>query len=566
MFGSTVTINKHTMTTPFSRTVLTAFFCLFAFLFGAFVQERTVSITRDTIAHAEQLIGLNFTDAKRDSMLQSLNELRANYDSLRRVSLPNSVAPALYFNPMPADFKFDKASQPMVLSRQPSIDLPNNRDDLAFYSVRELAVLIRTKKISSLELTRFFLERLKKYDAKLLCVVSLTEARALEQAARADRELAAGTYRGVLHGIPYGLKDLFAVKGTKTTWGSVPYKDQTIDEDATVYKKLDAAGAVLVAKFTLGELAQGDVWFGGMTRNPWNLEQGSSGSSAGSAAAVSAGLVPFAIGTETLGSIVSPSTRCGVTGLRPTFGRVSRHGAMALSWSMDKIGPICRTVEDCAIVFEAIRGSDGLDKTVVDAPFAFDGTAPLKTFKVGYLKSAFEQPSPTASFDSLALVKLRALGAELVPIELPTLPIQAMRIILVAEAAAAFDELTRSGRDSLMVRQHRGAWPNTFRQSRFIPAVEYLQANRVRTRLIEEMNGVMAKIDVFIAPSFVGNQLTLTNLTGHPCVVVPNGFARNGSPVSVSFIGKLYGEAATLAVAKHYQDATDFHKRHPKLP
>ncbi len=554
------------MTTLFSRAVFTTFFCLFAFLFGALMQERPAGITRETIAHAEQLIGLNFTDAKRDSMRQSLNELRANYDSLREVPLPNSVAPALYFNPVPVNFKFDKASQPMALSAQPSVDLPTNRDDLAFYSVRELAMLIRTKKISSMELTRFFLERLKKYDAKLLCVVSLTEARALEQAARADRELAAGTYRGILHGIPYGLKDLFAVKGTKTTWGSVPYKDQTIDEDATVYKKLDAAGAVLVAKFTLGELAQGDVWFGGMTRNPWNLEQGSSGSSAGSASAVSAGLVPFAIGTETLGSIVSPSTRCGVTGLRPTFGRVSRHGAMALSWSMDKIGPICRTVEDCAIIFDAIRGSDGLDKTVVDAPFSYDGNAPLKQFKVGYLKSAFEQSSPTKSFDSLALVKLRALGAELIPIDLPTLPIQAMRIILVAEAAAAFDDLTRSGRDSLMVRQHRGAWPNTFRQSRFIPAVEYLQANRVRTRLIEEMNTVMANVDVFIAPSFVGNQLTLTNLTGHPCVVAPNGFAQNGSPVSISFIGKLYGEAATLAVAKHYQDATDFHKRHPKLP
>ena len=345
----------------------------------------------------------------------------------------------------------------------------------------------------------------------------------------------------------------------------MPYKDQIIDEDATVVKRLEEAGAVLLAKLTMGALAWGDVWFGGKTRNPWNPEQGSSGSSAGSAAATAAGLVGFSIGTETWGSIVSPSTRCGVTGLRPTFGRVSRYGAMALSWSMDKIGPICRSVDGCALVFNAIYGPDGKDLTVIDLPFDWNPSLDLKDIRIGYLKKAFERDYRNKKNDEASLKVLRSLGAELVPFDLPELPVRALSFILNAEASAAFDELTRSNRDDLLVRQIKEAWPNVFRQARFIPAVEYIQANRIRTLLIQEMAQKMKRIDVYIAPSFGDNNLLLTNLTGHPAVVVPNGFNEKGSPTSISFIGNLLEEAKTLRVAKAFQDATDFHLKHPKL-
>jgi Asp-tRNA(Asn)/Glu-tRNA(Gln) amidotransferase A subunit family amidase len=442
--------------------------------------------------------------------------------------------------------------------------LPSNRDDLAFYSVRELGELIRTKQISSIELTKFFLERLKKYDSQLHCVVSLTEDLALKQATKADAEIKAGKYRGYLHGIPYGAKDLLAVKGYKTTWGARPYKDQIIDNDATVVQRLEQAGAVLCAKLTLGALAMGDVWFGGKTLNPWDLKRGSSGSSAGSASSVSAGLLPFAIGSETLGSIVSPSTECGTTGLRPTFGRVPRTGAMALSWSMDKLGPICRTVEDCAIVLNAIQSPDNQDFTCMKAPFNYDGTKGLQGTKIAYIKSDFERKYPNKSTDSLTLATLKKLGAELIPIELPTLPSNEISFLLGVEAAAAFDELTLSGRDDLLVRQGKNAWPNAFRGARFVPAVEYLQANRHRTSLIQAMEKTLKGIDVYVSPSF-GRNLTMTNLTGHPCVVLPNGFRAEGRPMSITFMGKLFGEAKLLQVAKAYQDATDFHKKHPKL-
>ncbi len=374
-----------------------------------------------------------------------------------------------------------------------------------------------------------------------------------------------GNTRGPLHGIPFGVKDLLAVKGYKTTWGSVPYKDQIIDEDATVVKRLEDAGAVLVAKLTMGELAMGDVWYGGRTRNPWNYKQGSSGSSAGSAAATAAGLVAFSIGTETLGSIVSPSTRCGTTGLRPTYGRVSRAGAMALSRLMDKIGPICRTVEDCALVFNAIYGPDGKDQTLYDAPFNYDPQVDWRKLRIGYLKADFDSVKFNKTISDSVLTVLRRLGAKLVPIEVPKPSVEGLSIILEAEAAAAFDELTRSGKDDLMVRQNKGAWPNSFRSSRFIPAVEYIEANRVRYLVIQEMQKLMSSIDVYVAPSFGGSNLLLTNLTGHPCVVLPDGFTKEGTPASISFIGQLFGEAKLLAVAKAYQDATDFHLRNPKL-
>jgi Asp-tRNA(Asn)/Glu-tRNA(Gln) amidotransferase A subunit family amidase len=376
-----------------------------------------------------------------------------------------------------------------------------------------------------------------------------------------------GEYLGPLHGIPFGAKDLLAVKGAPTTWGATPYRDQVIDETATVVRKLDQAGAVLVAKLTLGALAWGDVWFDGMTRNPWNLEEGSSGSSAGSASAVAAGLVPFAIGTETLGSIVSPSTRCGVTGLRPTFGRVSRSGAMALSWTMDKIGPIARSATDCAMVFDAIRGPDGRDPTVVDLPFPYRHDQDLTGLRIGYLESVFDQDYPGKEQDHEALRELRYRGVDLVPIEFPLEEMginpSDLGIILSAEAAAAFQELTLSGRDDELVRQVRWAWPNVFRTAHFIPAVEYIQANRQRTRLMEMMTAVFREVDVYITPSFAGESLMITNLTGHPQVVVPAGFIDEDSPHSISFVGRLYDEATLLTVARIFQESTSWHKKTP---
>ena len=523
------------------------------------------TIEKENISNTEKIIGLEFTDAERDSMIGFLDEQLTNYKKIREVELNNSTPPAILFNPIPAGFDFPKERKPLRFSDYSYAKIPNNKNELAFFSIGELSELIRTKQITSVELTEYFIQRLKKYDPILHCVITLTEERALNQAKLMDEEIKSGMYRGPLHGIPFGVKDLLATKDYKTTWGSVPFKDQMIDEDATVIKKLEDAGAVLVAKLTMGELAWGDVWFGEKTRNPWDTANGSSGSSAGSASAVSAGLIPFAIGTETWGSIVSPSTVCGTTGLRPTYGRVSRTGAMALSWSMDKIGTICRTAEDLAIVFNTINGSDGIDQTLYDASFTYDYNIDFKDLKIGYLKNDFYKKYDFHDNDSITLAKLTELGAELIPIELPKLPINDLSIILSAEAGAAFDELTRSNKDDLLVRQIKNAWPNSFRASRFISAVEYINANRIRYMLIQEMQKIMEKVDLYIAPSWEGDNLLLTNLTGHPCVVLPNGFSEKGTPTSISFIGGLFDEGKLIAFAKSYQDAIQFHKQHPPL-
>jgi len=522
-------------------------------------------LAREDVVHAEKLIGLQFSDAKRDSMLDGLKEQLDNYQNLRKVSLPNDVPLALQFNPIPLGMKLETSKRAFKMSPVPKVSVPADLEDLAFHSVGQLAQLIKSRKVTSELLTKMYLSRLKKYGPKLECVITLTEDLALEQARGADREIAAGKYRGPLHGIPYGAKDLLATKGIRTTWGSVPYKEQVINEDATVIKRLQAAGAVLLAKLTMGELAWGDVWFGGMTRNPWNYEQGSSGSSAGSAAATAAGLVAFSIGTETYGSIVSPSTRCGTTGLRPTYGRVSRKGAMGLSWSMDKIGPICRTVEDCALVFNAICGPDGQDQTLYDMPFNYDPAVNLSKLRIGYFKSAFDSAKGDRENNEAALGTLRALGVDLIPVEFQKYPVNDLGIILAAEAGAAFDELTRSGKEDMLVRQIKDAWPNVFRLSRFIPAVEYIQANRIRYLAIQDMAKVMNDIDVYVSPPYGGDNLLLTNLTGHPCVVLPNGFSKEGVPTSITFVGRLFGEAIVLAVAKKFQDATGFHLKHPTL-
>lgn len=528
------------------------------------------SLTAETLGCAERVAGLEFSPENRDLMLKGVNDQHQAFAALRQVPLPNQVAPALRFATVdtPATAIGGAAADQEALLVP--TERPDNDEELAFLPVVALAYLVRTGQVSSLELTNLALERLRGFDPHLHCVVTLTEERALAQARRADVELASGTWRGPLHGIPWGAKDLLAVAGYPTTWGAEPFREQVIEEDATVVRRLDDAGAVLVAKLTLGELAMGDVWFGGMTRNPWNLEQGSSGSSAGSAAAVAAGLVPFAIGSETRGSIISPCTRCGATGLRPTFGRVSRHGAMALAWSMDKLGPITRSVSDCALVMAAIHGADGRDETARDLPFPWDPALPATGMRLGVLTEAFEAPregqEEWRNLDLEVLDVLRHLEVELVPMALPDLPLRAMDFILGVEAAAAFDELTRSGRDALLARQSEIAWPNRFRQARMVPAVEYLQANRVRALAMQEMERILTGLDGFVAPSFGGQALPLTNLTGHPAVVLPNGFRSDGTPTSITFTGTLFGEARLLGLARAYQQATDFHTRRPLLP
>lgn len=541
--------------------------CGFSFVCGAFITQKLENspITIAVVNEAEKLIGIDFSPAQADSMLNGLNDHEKAYEELRKLHLKNEVVPALNFNPIPVGFVYPDKTNGFLLDKRSIITLPADKNELAFYTIRQLADLIRTKKISSVELTKFFLERLKKYDPKLLFVVNYTEELALKQAAQADAEIKAGHYRGVLHGIPFGVKDLLSVKGYKTTWGSVPYKNQTLDVDATVVKKLEAAGAVLVAKLTLGELASGDLWFGGRTKNPWDITRGSSGSSAGPASAVSAGCLPFAIGSETLGSIVSPSTECGDTGLRPSFGRVSKTGAMALSWTMDKLGPITRSAEDCAIVFNAIQGTDTQDLSTIPAAFKYDGNQKtLKGWKVGYLKADFDRNRFNKTSDSSTLIKLKELGAELIPIELPKLPYSSLRFILETESGAAFQELVLNHQDDLIVNQRKGGWPNLFRTAQLVPAVEYIQANRVRTMVIQDWYEKLKGLDMYIAPSFSGN-LVLTNLTGNPCVVLPNGFNKQGRPLSITFMGQLFGEGKILEAAKIYQDATDFNKQHPKL-
>jgi Asp-tRNA(Asn)/Glu-tRNA(Gln) amidotransferase A subunit family amidase len=528
------------------------------------------------IVAASRVIDLELTRSERDSLRQDLAEQREAYALLRAALVDNATAPALRFDPLfwqpgAADSLADAARAPEaqpVWRLADRVVRPRDAAALAWLPVADLAVLLRSRQVTSEELTRLALARLREYDPQLRCVVTLLQDRALARARQADDELDRGLWRGPLHGVPCGVKDLLAVPGYRTTWGATPYREQTRPELATVVAKLDTAGAIVVAKLALGALAWGDVWFGGMTRNPWNLEQGSSGSSAGSAAAVAAGLVPFAIGSETWGSIVSPATRCGVTGLRPTFGRVSRHGAMALSWSMDKLGPIARTVEDCAIVLDAIRGPDGLDPTVIDAPLALRPDLAPGTIRVGYLADLFADNAgsgdPSRDLDCAALDVLRAAGFSLIPIALPAREVSPLGLILSVEAAAAFQELTLSGRDDLLARQIRNAWPNVFRAAAFIPAVEYIQANRQRLLLMRDFAALFDDVDVYVTPSFGGSGLLMTNLTGHPQLVVPNGFSASGAPRSLSFVGRLFGEAELVAVARAYQDRTDWHRRRPE--
>lgn len=517
--------------------------------------EQGMEVTPELIKQAEWIAGITLTDEDRKSVAEAVERDRRRFETLRKVELVNSVPPAFAFfaaPPQESDASLRRSDVRAIESAAP--EKPDSDDDLAFLPVTELSALLRTRKVSSAELTKLYLARLRRYDEMLKCVVTFTDDLALKQAERADREIAAGHYRGPLHGIPWGAKDIIAVPGYKTTWGAGHYQDQTLDVKATVARRLEEAGAVLVAKMTVGSLALGDQWFGGMTRNPWNPEEGSSGSSAGSTSAVVAGLVGFAIGSETLGSIVSPCRRCSASGLRPTFGRVSRYGCMTLSWSMDKIGPIARSVEDCALVFGAIHGSDPSDITAVDRPFAWPPGQDVRSLKVGY----FEGDRPEE--EKRAMDVLRDLEVNLVPIKLPDkYPVGPLTVILNTEAAAAFDDLTRSG-----VRDGIGKWGTTFRQGEFVPAIEYLRACRIRTLVMREMKEAVAGIDAYVG----GDDLTLTNLTGHPTVIVPDGErpgATNGQPGTITFTGRLFGEQALLALAHAYQQASGAHLKHPPL-
>jgi Asp-tRNA(Asn)/Glu-tRNA(Gln) amidotransferase A subunit family amidase len=512
---------------------------------------------------AGRVIGLEFTAAEAELMTYAVNLNFANYETIHETELGNAPIPAFHFDPRLPSYAGPRG----LPRREPSrveVTRPSCLEELAFYPVFALAELVRTRAVKSVELTGIYLNRLKNLGPQLSCVATLTEDLAWQQAERADAELSAGRYRGPLHGIPYGLKDLFATRDYPTSWGAPPYRGQMLDADATVVTRLAEAGAVLVAKLSMGSLAWDDVWYGGKTKNPWDLTKGSSGSSAGSGAATAAGLVAFAIGTETNGSIISPSRACGVSGLRPTFGRVSRHGGMTLSWTLDKVGPMCRTVEDCALVFDAIRGPDEHDPTVVNASFAWEPEVDMASLRIGYIERDFDVEGEAAERNKSTLEALKAMGATLVPIALPEFPLNALQMILYTEAAAAFDELTRNNRDDLLIRQEEKYWANQLRVARLVPAVEYIQVQRIRRRLIEAMAALMQTIDLYVAPA-EGDNVWVTNLSGHPAVTMLNGFLSTGLPTSISLVGQLDDEARLLAVAKQYQMQTSYHKQIPPL-
>ncbi len=535
-------------------------------------------VTPEMVRQALRLAGLEFTPEEVEKMAEALNGPRSlleSYRAMREIELPNSVAPALVFNPLPPGVKPPGREGEFAPSTV-SVERPSSEEELAFLPVTHLSHLVRTRQISSLELTLLYLGRLKAYDPVLHCVVTLTEELALEQARRADRELAEGLWRGPLHGIPWGAKDLLSVRGYPTTWGASPYRGQQLEADATVYRRLTEAGAVLVAKLTTGALAIGDRWFGGQTKSPWDPrhpERGSSGSSAGPASATAAGLVGFSIGSETRGSIISPASRCGVTGLRPSFGLVSRHGAMTLSWSMDKVGPICRSAEDCALVLRAIQGPDGRDRSVLGGFFEWDAGRDLSRLRVGYIAAELEAEVPddpdnpervrrlreSREKARQALETIRSLGVRLRPVEPPELEDRALGFILSTESAAAFDGLTRSGLDRAMrAEPEKSIRPDRFRLHRLVPAVEYLRANRIRTRLIEQLGEWFEDLDLF-----VGSRLGLTNLTGHPEITLPSGFDSQGQPTSLRLTGRLFGDADISLLAHAYQQRTDHHLRRP---
>ncbi len=534
------------------------------FLIVAFTTQAQDTVTHSQIVGAEKMFDLNFTEAKRDSMAGFLKDRVKTYQYLHAQDLRNDEPIPLWYNPVIKGVLVPRKQLPVEFNLPGQVTLPSDINQLAYFSIPQLAALIKYKKISSEKLTRFFLDRLKKYGPRLHCVIEITEELAIRQAKKADAEIAIGKYRGPLQGIPYGIKDLFSVEGTHTTWGTPPYKGQQLHQTAFVAAQLEGAGAVLVAKLSLGELAMDDVWFGGLTRNPWDTTKGSGGSSAGSSAATAAGLVPFAIGTETYGSIVDPAMRCGVTGLRPTYGSVARTGGMTLAWSSDKIGPICRSAEDAAIVFYFIHGADKVDQSSIDFAFNYKGTTNLKKLKIAYIRNYIDTLA-ASSPEKQTLATLREMGATLNPIDFPDSlhGDEMLSLIISAEGAAAFDGLTRNAIDDQMVQQGRDRWPNVFRTARFIPAVEYLNACRMRYQIMKKMDPILDAYDIIVTPPEIGDQLAITNLTGNPSITLPNGFLPDGMPTAITFVGKHFGEADLLAFAKAYQEKTGFQLKHP---
>jgi len=561
-------------------------------------QQQSPEITKETIAAAEQIADVSFTDEERAAIARGLQQARNAIDQLHKVPLDMSVFPAIVFDPVPPGEKLAaKSKAAMVRGRTPVMSRPANLDELAYATVAQLSELVRTRKVKSSELTEMYLSRLKRYDPQLHCVITLTEDRARAQAKAADEEIARGKYRGPLHGLPWGAKDLLAVKGYPTTWGAGLYKEQSFDYDATVVRRLDDAGAVLIAKLTLGALAQGDRWYGERTRNPWNAETGSSGSSAGPASATAAGCVAFAIGSETNGSITSPSRTCGLSGFRPTFGRVPRTGAMALSWTMDKLGPICRSAEDCALVFDSIYGPDGIDHSVQSYPFNWNANTKPAQLRIAYIKSHFEgtrnDGTPFRNEEALNVLEvLKSLGARLTAIDEPT-PTSGFlaQLTLNAECGAAFQGDTLNGKISEL--ETYSTWPNTFRAAQFLPAADYVNAQRARTRLCKDWWDLFRDHDVILTPR---ENTSVTNITGTPSIVVPTGFAipqapppggfggpppvtHNDSlrvaalrppapsktplPTWIYIMGPIFQDEKILAVAHAFQQATSFHLKRP---
>ena len=539
------------------------------------VAQDARQVTPEMLSAAARIAGVSFTPDEQQAILARLNGPAGplpGFDALRNADL-GDTQPAFVFHPVLPGKNISRERRP--LARQPiTLSRPATDEDLAFLPVTHLARLIETRQVAPTELTTLYLSRLKRYDPQLLCVVNLTEDLALRQARQADEEIAAGRYRGPLHGIPWGLKDLFAVRGTKTTWGMTPYRDRVIDQDSTVYTRLTDAGAILVAKLSTGALAVTARWFGGLTRCPWDTSQDAAGSSAGPGAATAAGLVGFAIGTDTGGSVISPASRNGIAGLRPTFGRVSRDGGMVLAWTQDTVGPLCRSAEDCALVLHAIHGPDGRDNSVMDVPFNWDATADVKRLRAGYLRSEFEAALPvgaaglddadfqraTRANNQEALAVIRSLGVEVVPFDLPDVPVAAIDFIRYAETAAFFDDVTRSGGLTAVEQgPERSTRPVEIRAAYITPAVAFIQANRFRTRVMEQVDAAMSRLDLF-----VGSRQLLTNRTGHPVVSVPSGFHR-GMPTALHFTGQVLGDAAILRLAHAYQGVTTHHLKRPPL-
>jgi len=556
-------------------------------------------VTLEMLEGALAVADIELADGDKQRLLSELNN---QPNELRTVAIEDSVAPPMYFSPLVPGTRLDRTPGPVHMSEVPAVRRPTRLEDVAFWPLLHLAELIRTRQVTSTELTQMYLARLHRFDPLLNFVVTFTEPLALAQAAEADREIAAGRYRGPLHGIPWGCKDIIAVPGYKTTWGSSAYRDQHLEIEATVVKLLREAGAVLLAKLATGELAMGDTWFAGRTRNPWNPTQGTSGSSAGPASATAAGCVAFAIGSETSGSILTPSTVAGATGVRPTFGRVSRFGAMTLSWSIDRLGPICRFVEDCAIVLQAIAKPDDNDFSVIDLPLKWDARTDVRKLRVGYVAAGFAEASRLPEWranEASVFAELKDLGVVPEPFDLPELPTNAALDILMAEVGASFDAALRAGRLAHLPPGRA----YMFKTAGLKSGVDYVQAQRVRTIVMRRFAEVVSKYDVYLAPSTLAtpefqrslkesaaaalqeppaggstspriapppagptvSHFLTANICGYPAVSVPNGFTEEGTPTSVLFVGGLYKEPAMLALAKAYQDRAAWYKREPNL-